>query len=102
MIFDILENLPIPNMSNLPSSIPNWNQIHKDFLVSVFDFAGGHVHDDGVILFFLPNDLKLKATLQGYTEAYHFSVYQEWMRVNRLRLTSAKDVTTTISYINPS
>jgi hypothetical protein len=35
-------------------------------------------------------------------EAYHFSVYQEWMGVNQLRLTSARDVTTTVSYTNPS
>jgi hypothetical protein len=77
--------------------------MHKDLLVSVFDFVGGHVHDDGVLLLFLPNDLKLKATLQGYMEAYHFSVYQEWMRVNyRLRLTSARDVTMTMSYTDPS
>jgi hypothetical protein len=73
MIFDIPENLPIPNMSNLPSSIPDWNQMHKDLLVSVFDFVGGHVHDDGVLLLFFPDDLKLKETLQGYMEAYHFS-----------------------------
>jgi hypothetical protein len=102
MIFDIPKNLPVPNMSSLPSSIPDWNQMHKDLLVSVFDFAGGHVHDDGVLLLFLPDDLKLKATLQGYMEAYHFSVYQEWMGVNQLRLTSARDVTTTVSYTNPS
>jgi hypothetical protein len=102
MIFDIPKNLPIPNMSILSSSIPNWNQMHKDLLVSVFDFASGHVHDDGVLLLFLPNDLKLKAILQGYMEAYHFSIYQEWMGVNRVQLTSARDVTMTISYTNPS
>jgi hypothetical protein len=101
MIFDIPKNLPIPNMSSLPSSIPDWNQMHKDLLVSVFDFAGRHVHDDGILLLFLPDDLKLKATLQGYMEAYHFLVYQEWMGVNQLRLTSARDVTTAISYKNP-
>jgi hypothetical protein len=86
----------------LPSSIPEWNQIAKDLFVSMFDFAGVHVHDDGILLLFLPDDLKFKATLQGYMEAYYFSVYQEWMGVNRLRLTSAKDVTTTVSYTNPS
>jgi hypothetical protein len=97
MIFDIPEYLLVPNMSSLPSSIPDWNQMHKDLLISVFDFAGRHVHDDGVLLLFLPDDLKLKATLQVYMEAYHFSVYQEWMGVNRLRLTSDWDVTTTVS-----
>jgi hypothetical protein len=102
MIFDIHNNLPIPNMSSLPSSIPDWNQMHKDLLVSVFDFAGGHVHNDGVLLLFFPDDLKLKATLQGYMEAYHFSIYQEWMGVNWLRFTSARDVTTIVSYTNPS
>jgi hypothetical protein len=59
MIFDIPKNLSVPNMSSLPSSIPNWNQMHKDPLVSIFDFAGGHVQVDGVLLFFLPDDLKL-------------------------------------------
>jgi hypothetical protein len=102
MIFDIPENLPVPNMFNLPSSILDWNQMHKDLLVSVFDFAGGHVHDDGILLFFLLDDLKLKATLQGYMEVYHFLVYQEWMGVNWLRLTSDRDVTMIVSYTNPS
>jgi hypothetical protein len=37
--------------------------MHNDLFVLVFDFAGGHVHDDGVLLLFLPDDLKLKATL---------------------------------------
>jgi hypothetical protein len=73
--------------------------MHKDLLVSVFDFVGGHVHDDGILLFFLLDDLKLKATLQGYMEVYYFS---EWMKVNRLKLTSARDVTMTVSYTNPS
>jgi hypothetical protein len=63
MIFDIPKNLLVPNMSSLPSSIPNWNQMHKDLIVSVFDFAGGHVHDDGILLLFFLDDLKLKATL---------------------------------------
>jgi hypothetical protein len=76
--------------------------MHNDLFVLVFDFAGGHVHDDGVLLLFLPDDLKLKATLQGYMEAYHFSIYEEWMGVNRLRLTSARDVTMTVSYKNLS
>jgi hypothetical protein len=102
MIFDIPENLHVPNMSSLPSSIPDWNQMHNDLLVSVFDFVSGHIHDDGILLLFLPNDLKLKATLQGYMEAFYFSVYQEWMGVNRLRLTSARDVTTTVRHSNPS
>jgi hypothetical protein len=101
MLFDIPENLPVSNMSSLPSSIPDWNQMHKDLLVSVFDFAGGHVHDDGILLFFLLDDLKLKATLQGYMEVYHFLVYQEWMGVNWLRLTSARDVTMIVNYTNP-
>ena len=93
MIFDIPKNLPVPNMSNLPSSISDWNQMHEGLLVLVFYFASEYVRDDGVLLFFLPDDLKLKATLQGYMEAYHFLVYKEWMGVNRLRLTSTRDVT---------
>ena len=101
MIFDIIKNLLVLNMSSLPSPILNWNQMHTDLLVLVFDFVDRHVHDDGVLLLFLLDELKLKATLQGYMEAYHFSVYQEWMGVNWLRLTSTRDVTTTVSYKNP-
>ena len=102
MIFDIPINLFVPNTSSLPSSIHDQNQMHREFFVLVFDFAGAHVYDDGVLLFFLPNDLKLKATLQGYMKAYQFSIYQEWMGVNWLRLTNARDVTMIVSYTNPS
>jgi hypothetical protein len=102
MVFDISKNLSVPNVSSLPSSILDWNQIGDELLVLVFDFIGRHVHDDGILLLFLPDDLKLKATLQGYMEAYHFLLFKKWMGVNWLQLTSAKDETKTVNNTNPT
>ena len=102
MVFDNSKKLSISNVSSLPSSILDWNQIDDEFLVSMFDFIGGHVHDDGVLLYFPLNDFKLKGTLKGHMEAYHFSFFKKWMGVNWLQLTSIKVETKTINNTNPT
>jgi hypothetical protein len=48
-----------------------------EFLISVFDFADTHIHDDAVLLLFIFDDLKLKATLYGYMATYNFSLFKE-------------------------
>jgi hypothetical protein len=66
----------------------------------VFDIGGSLVHDNGVLLLFLKDDLKLRADIRAYSKAYHFSILKEWTRVNRLPITSARDVSKTVSGSN--
>jgi hypothetical protein len=97
MIMDIPEGLPIPMVSSLASSIPEWNKRGDDFLQTVFDFASGLVHDNGVLLLFHPDDLQMRADIRGCMKAYHFSLFKEFMGVNRLQLTSARNASKTVS-----
>jgi hypothetical protein len=63
----------------------------------VFDFGSFLVHDNGTLLFFHKDDLKLRANIRGYANAYHFKIFKEWMGINRLPLTSARDASKTVS-----
>jgi hypothetical protein len=97
MIVDIPEGLPVPMVSSPPTSIPEWNSDDKSFLAMVFDFGSSLVHNNGVLLLFHKDDLKLRADIRGYFIAYHFSILKEWMGINRLPLTSAKDASKIVS-----
>jgi hypothetical protein len=97
MIVDIPEGLPVPMVSSPPTSIPGWNSAHKNFLLLVFDFGSSLVHDNGALLFFHKDDLKLRADIRGFGKAYHFSILKEWTGINRLPITNARDASKTVS-----
>jgi hypothetical protein len=78
MIVDIPEGLPVPMVSSPPTSVRGWNSTDKNFLPMVFDFGSSLVHDNGALLFFHKDDLKLRADIRGFAKAYHFSILKEW------------------------
>jgi hypothetical protein len=49
----------------------------KNFMAMVFDIGSSLVHDNGVLLLFHKDDLKLRADIRGYSKAYHFSILKE-------------------------
>jgi hypothetical protein len=100
MIVDIPKGLPVPMVSSPPTSVPEWNLEDKNFLSMVFDFGSSLVHDNGVLLLFHKDDLKLKASIRGSTKAYHFKILKEWMGINHLSITSARDASKTVSSSN--
>jgi hypothetical protein len=65
MIVDIPKGLPVPMVSSPSTSDPEWNSNDKNFLAMVFDFGSSLVHDNGVLLFFHKDDLKLKADIEA-------------------------------------
>jgi hypothetical protein len=100
MIVDIPEGLPVPMVSSPRTSVPDWNSEDKNFLPMVFDFGSFLVHDNGTLLLFHKDDLKLRADIRGYANAYHFKIFKEWTGINRLPLTSARDASKTVSGSN--
>jgi hypothetical protein len=50
-----------------------------------------------VLLLFHKDDLKLRVDIKGSAKAYHFLVLKEWMGINSLPITSARDVSKTVS-----
>jgi hypothetical protein len=100
MIVDIPEGLPVPIVSSPPTSVPEWNSADESFLPLVFDFGGSLVHDNGALLLFHKDDLKLRADIRGYANAYNFKILKEWTGINRLPLTSARDSSKTVSASN--
>jgi hypothetical protein len=63
----------------------------------VFDFRSFLVHDNGVLLLFHKDNLKLRVDIKGSAKAYHFSILKEWMGINRLPITSARDASKIVS-----
>jgi hypothetical protein len=63
----------------------------------VFDFGSSLVHDNGVFLLFHKDDLKLQVDIGGSTRAYHFKILKEWIGINRLPITNARDASKTMS-----
>jgi hypothetical protein len=97
---DIPEGLPILMVSTPHTSVPEWNSEDKNFLPMVFDFGISLVHDNGVLLLFHKDDLKLRADIRGYAKAYHFKILKEWTGINRLPLTNARDASKIVSGSN--
>jgi hypothetical protein len=100
MIVDIPEDLPVPMVSSPPTSVPDWNTEHKSFLSMVFDIGDSLLHDNGVLLLFHKDNLKLRADIRGYSKAYNFSIWKEWTGINRLPITSGRDASKTVSGSN--
>ena len=93
VIADIPENLPVPNVSDPAYSVPSWNALDPDFLGELFDFADEIIHDDGALLLFHPVDNgDFRESIQDHFPAFGFTIFKEWLGVNRLRLHSAKNV----------
>jgi hypothetical protein len=88
VIVDIPDDLPIPELSSPQSFVLEWNKRKKGFLEVLFDFFS--------------DDLDVKADLKGLMSAYGFLTFKEWMGVNRLRVTSARDPSKTVSHPLPS
>jgi hypothetical protein len=88
ILADIPEGLPVPGISNPPTSIPTWNQETPEWLQPIFDFADNHLHDDGAIILFHPFRMTTKANILGYCVCFGFHVLKEWWGINRLHLTS--------------
>ena len=97
MIMDVPKGLLVPMMSDPASSVPEWNKLPERFVETIFEFASGLVHENGMLLLFHPDDLQMKADIRGCLKAYYFLLFKEFMGVNRLQLTSARNASKTMS-----
>ena len=77
MIVDIPEGLSVPIVSSPPTSIHVWNSTDQSFLLLMFDFGNSFVHENGAILLFHKDILKLRTDIRGYVKTYHFSILKE-------------------------
>ena len=97
MVVDIPEGLPVPTVTSPASSVSEWNKLPDRFVETVFEIANRLVHDNGVLLLFHPDDLQMKASIRSCLKAYHFSFFKEFMGINHLPLTSARNASKTVS-----
>jgi hypothetical protein len=89
----------VPNVSDQAFSVPSWNALDLDFLSKLFDFADEIIHDDGALLLFHPDDNNdFRESIQDHFPSFGFTIFKEWLGVNRLRLHSAKHVDKTTNF----
>jgi hypothetical protein len=100
MIVDFPKGLSLLMVSSPPTSVPDWNSEHKSFMSMVFDIRGSLVYDNGVLLLFHKDNLKLRADIRGYSKVYNFSILKEWTGINHLPITTARDASKTVSGSN--
>ena len=87
VIADLPENLPVPNVFDPSYNVPSWNALDSDFLDELFDFADEILHDDGALLLFHPDDNgELRESIEDHFAAFGFTIFKEWLGINRLRL----------------
>ena len=107
IIFDVPEGLPIPGLFVPPNDIPAWNVYENSHIEALFEFADSLLHDNGVILIFLPESPSIKMDVKSYVASYDFKIFKDWWGINELRLTSllcsdhtVSDVVTTFLYLS--
>ncbi len=96
MIADMPEGLPVPNLSAPPSTIPKWNEASPTWLQEVFEFADGHIHDDGALIVIHPWKGSIRNNILGYASSYSFLKKKDWWGMNRLHLASPVSLSSTV------
>jgi hypothetical protein len=100
IVADILDGLPVLNVSESPSHVPAWNLLNEEEMIEpIFKFASEYVHDDGAILLFHPENGKVKEFTLERADTYGFCLLDSWMGVNELKLSSYKKSKRWVSFI---
>jgi len=58
------------------------------WLEAIFEFADGHLHDNGALITFYPLRAIKKATILKYGTTYSFDKMKDWWGMNWLHLAS--------------
>ena len=64
-IVDIPKDLPVLMVSSLSTSNPKWNFDDKNFFTMLFELGSSLAYDNGMLLLFHKDVLKLKADIIG-------------------------------------
>jgi hypothetical protein len=102
IIVDVLEDLPVPTVSDPANVVPPWNQSAKSLLEAIFVFAEDYLQDDCAIIVIHPFQVDAKSTILGYCVEYDFETRKEWLCMNRLHLCSPLNRTLIVSSLPKS
>ena len=87
VLVDTLEDLVMHVIS--PKSVPSWNKRESDYFDELFIFADCHLTDDGVVLFFHPNDRQIEKKLDSKIKIYDFTIVRDWWGYNSILMASS-------------
>jgi hypothetical protein len=79
IIVDVLEDLPVPTVSDPANVVPPWNQSAKSLLEAIFVFAEDYLQDDCAIIVIHPYQVVSMSTILRYCVEYNFETYKEWL-----------------------
>ena len=81
------DGLPISSVLVFPAQVPTWNKQVQNFIKFTIGFCQGYLHDDGALLFFIPDSVQVKKEVLSYLFNNNLEVKEEWTIVNSLHLT---------------
>ena len=87
VLVDTLEDLVVHVI--FPKSVPSWNKRESDYFDELFIFADCHLTDDGVVLFFHPNDRQIEKKLDSKIKIYDFTIVRDWWGYNSILMASS-------------
>jgi len=102
IVADMPEGLLVPDLSVPTSSIPKWNANNLLWLKAVFEFADGHLHDNGALIIFYPLRAVTKANIMTYSTTYSFEKMKDWWGMNWLHLASPSSTSRTVTFFSIS
>ena len=82
---DILENLPVPNIS---TDVPTWNKLHESYYECLFAFAKSNLYDHGVLVLAHCASASVSKSILDWAHTYDFYVAEDWFGMNDLDLHS--------------
>ncbi|KAG0566837.1 hypothetical protein KC19_7G091500 [Ceratodon purpureus] len=91
VIADFSDGLYVPGVSEYPEHVPLWNEVVKDYIKLTVGFSRGFLHDDGALLFFIPDSSHITKVLASFLKNNNLVVKKEWIIVNSLHHTHPMD-----------
>ena len=82
---DILENLPVPNIS---TNDPDWNKLHDSYFECLFAFAKSNLYDHGVLVLAHCASANVSSIVFNWAHTYDFYVAKDWFSMTNLDLKS--------------
>jgi len=102
IVVDMPEGLPYPDLFVPSSSIPKWNADNPLWLEAVFEFANGHLHDNGALIILYPLRAVTKANIMAYSTTYSFEKMKDWWGMNWLHLASPSSTSRMVTFFSIS
>ena len=87
IIAEYTDGLPVPEVSEIPGQVPNWNKHVQNFVKFTIGFNQGYLHDNEAFLLFYPDSMQIKKEVLSFLYNNNLVVKEECTIIISLHLT---------------